>query len=135
ILPIWAFGVVVCSLRMLWACAQVAALRRRSAPAASAIQETVADLSRRLGVTGRARVLISTWTGGPSVVGWLRPVILLPAAAIAGLSSDQLEAVLAHELAHIRRHDYLVNWLQIAVETLLFYHPAVWWISSRIREE
>jgi beta-lactamase regulating signal transducer with metallopeptidase domain len=135
ILPVWAFGVAMCSLRMLWACAQVAALRRRSAPAATAIQETVADLSRRLGVTRRARVLISTWTGGPSVVGWLRPVILLPAAAIAGLTPEQLEAVLAHELAHIRRHDYLVNWLQLAVETLLFYHPAVWWISSRIRDE
>jgi beta-lactamase regulating signal transducer with metallopeptidase domain len=135
ILPVWAFGVAICSLRMLWACAQVAALRRRSAPAAAAIQETIADLSRRLGVTRRARVLISTWTGGPSVIGWLRPVILLPVAAIAGLTSEQLEAVLAHELAHIRRHDYLVNWLQIGVETLLFYHPAVWWISSRIREE
>jgi len=135
ILPVWAFGVALCSLRMLWACAQVAALRRRSAPAATAIQEIVAELSRRLGVTRRARVLISTWTGGPCVVGWLRPAILLPAAALAGLTPDQLEAVLAHELAHIRRHDYLVNWLQIAVETLLFYHPAVWWISSRIRDE
>jgi beta-lactamase regulating signal transducer with metallopeptidase domain/Flp pilus assembly protein TadD len=135
ILPLWAFGVAVCSLRMLWACGQVAALRRRSAPAAAAIQETVSALSRRLGVSRRARVLISTWPGGPSVVGWLRPVILLPAAAIAGLTPEQLEAVLAHELAHIRRHDYLVNWLQLAVETLLFYHPAVWWISSRIRDE
>jgi HEAT repeat protein len=69
------------------------------------------------------------------VVGWLRPVILLPASALTGLSPQQLEAILAHELAHIRRHDYLINLLQAVVETLLFYHPAVWWVSRRIRQE
>jgi TonB family protein len=62
-------------------------------------------------------------------------VILLPLSALAGLTPEQLEAVLAHELAHIRRHDYLVNLLQMAAETVLFYHPAVWWISARIRHE
>ena len=61
--------------------------------------------------------------------------MLLPASALAGLSPQQLEAILAHELAHIRRHDYLVNLLQTLVETLLFYHPAVWWLSRRIRVE
>jgi type II secretory pathway component GspD/PulD (secretin) len=71
----------------------------------------------------------------PTVIGWLRPVILLPAGCLLGLSAAQLEAILAHELAHIRRHDYLVNLLQNVVETLLFYHPAVWWVSRRIREE
>ena len=60
------------------------------------------------------------------VVGWLRPVILLPLAAVTGLSASQLETILAHELAHIRRHDYLLNLLQTVAETLLFYHPAVW---------
>jgi hypothetical protein len=60
---------------------------------------------------------------------------LLPVSALAGLSPQQLEAILAHELAHIRRHDYLVNLLQTLVETLLFYHPAVWWLSHRIRIE
>jgi beta-lactamase regulating signal transducer with metallopeptidase domain len=71
----------------------------------------------------------------PMVVGWLRPVILLPASALSGLSPDQLEAILAHELAHVHRHDYLVNAFQNLVETLMFYHPAVWWISRCIREE
>jgi beta-lactamase regulating signal transducer with metallopeptidase domain len=65
----------------------------------------------------------------------LRPVILLPASALTGLSPQQLEAIIAHELAHIRRHDYLINLLQTVVETLLFYHPAVWWVSRRIRQE
>jgi hypothetical protein len=69
------------------------------------------------------------------VVGWLRPVILVPAATIAGLTPEQLEAVLAHELAHIRRYDYVVNAAQVLIETLLFYHPAVWWVSARIRRE
>src|SRR5580692_6312419 len=85
---------------------------------------------------GRAiRVLISTVAESPSVIGWLRPVILLPAATLAGLEPEQLQAVLAHEIAHIRRHDYLVNLAQTVVETLLFYHPAVWWVSARIRHE
>jgi hypothetical protein len=71
----------------------------------------------------------------PTVIGWLRPVILVPVSAFVGLSPQQIEALLAHELAHIRRHDYLVNLLQTAVETLLFYHPAVWWVSRQIRTE
>ncbi len=69
------------------------------------------------------------------VIGWVRPVILLPASALTGLTPQQLEAIIAHELAHIRRHDYLINMLQALVETLLFYHPAVWWVSRRIRQE
>jgi uncharacterized protein (TIGR03435 family) len=71
----------------------------------------------------------------PTVIGWLRPVVLLPAAALASLTVAQVEAILAHELAHIRRHDFFVNLLQTVAETLLFYHPAVWWISTRIRIE
>jgi membrane-associated protease RseP (regulator of RpoE activity) len=69
------------------------------------------------------------------VIGWLRPVVLVPASALSGLTPEQLQAVVAHELAHIRRHDYLVNILQTVAETLLYYHPAVWWLSGRIRAE
>jgi predicted nucleic acid-binding Zn-ribbon protein len=71
----------------------------------------------------------------PLAFGWIRPVILLPAALVAGMDPRLLEALLAHELAHVRRFDYLVNLGQTAVETLLFYHPGVWWISRRIRIE
>src|SRR6185369_12620027 len=67
--------------------------------------------------------------------GWMRPAILLPASTLSGLSVAQIEAILAHELAHIRRHDYIVNLLQCVIETLLFYHPAVWWVSRRVRDE
>ena len=69
------------------------------------------------------------------MLGWVRPVILLPASALTGLTPLQLEALLAHELAHVRRYDYLVNLVQSVIETLLFYHPAVWWISARVRDE
>jgi hypothetical protein len=72
---------------------------------------------------------------GPVVFGWLRPVVLLPVSAVTGLSESQLLAILAHELAHVRRHDFLVNTLQRCVESVLFYHPAVWWLSARIRKE
>src|SRR5205823_7763177 len=71
----------------------------------------------------------------PAAFGWIRPVVLLPVRALSGLTEDQIEAVIAHELAHIRRLDCFVNLFQIGVETLLFYHPAVWWVSQRIRTE
>ena len=70
----------------------------------------------------------------PVVLGHVKPVIVLPAAALSGLSPAQLDAILAHELAHVRRHDYLVNLAQAVIETLLFYHPAVWWVSRQVRE-
>jgi hypothetical protein len=81
------------------------------------------------------KVLESSLVSVPTAVGWLRPAILLPASAFTGLTPQQLEAVLAHELAHVRRNDYLVNVLQTGVETLLFYHPAAWWVSRQIRAE
>jgi len=71
----------------------------------------------------------------PAATGWVRPVVLLPAALLTRLPADLIEALLAHELAHIRRHDYLVNLLQNAVEAMLFYHPVTWWLSHRIRVE
>lgn len=93
------------------------------------------ELSTRLGIDKPVRVAVSLLAQTPMVVGWLRPVVLLPVALVAGLTPRQLEGILAHELAHIRRHDYLLNLLQVAAETLLFYHPAVWWISRHVRLE
>jgi beta-lactamase class D len=71
----------------------------------------------------------------PTVIGWFRPVILVPPASFLGLSATHLEAILAHEIAHIKRHDYLVNLFQSLLELLMFYHPAVWWISGTVRLE
>ena len=133
-LTFWAAGVLLFSLRLAWGAGQLSVMRREGMPAPEALRSVVAQLSERIGVR-YVRVLTSTIAEVPSAIGWLRPAILLPAAAITGLTPQQLQAVLAHELAHIRRHDYLVNILQMVVETLLFYHPAVWWVSSVIRHE
>ncbi len=88
-------------------------------------------MAERLRVTRQVKLVESALVEVPAVIGWLRPVILLPASAMTGLTTEQLEAL----LAHVRRHDYLINLLQTVVETLLFYHPAVWWVSHRIRVE
>ena len=92
-------------------------------------------LAQRLRLRRPVRVVEFAAVDVPTVVGWLRPVIILPVAAVAQLPAAQVEAVLAHELAHVRRHDYLVNLLQRVAEAVLFYHPAIWWISARVREE
>jgi beta-lactamase regulating signal transducer with metallopeptidase domain len=134
-LPLWSVGVLFFSARLAWGCFQVSALRRRAKPADNALRTTVSGVANRMGLERRIRVLTASLPDGPSVIGWIRPIILLPAATIAGLTPEQLEMVLAHELAHIRRFDYLVNLGQMLIETLLFYHPAVWWVSQRIRQE
>ena len=80
-------------------------------------------------------VVESTLVDAPAAVGWLRPVVLLPIAALAHLTPSQVEAILAHELIHIRRHDFVVNLAQSVAETILFFHPGVWWVSGQIRAE
>jgi TonB family protein len=134
-IPVWALGVILFSVRLAWGAKQVAVLRRSGQPADGPVLAVATKLAARLGLSRPVRLMISSLAEGPSVVGWIRPVILLPAATLMGLTPEQLEAVLAHEFAHIRRYDYLVNVLQMVVETLLFYHPAVWWVSTRIRHE
>jgi len=132
----WFLGVLILSLRLLmgWV-GLVCARRRGDQPADDRWQAALSALMARLRVTQPVRLLKSAATQVPAVMGWLRPVILLPASALTGLTPEQIEALIAHELAHVRRHDYLANAFQAVVETLLFYHPAVWWVSSRIRVE
>lgn len=134
-LPAWCLGVLFFALRLMWGAGQVSALRRRGEMADSQVLTAAAAVAARLGLARPVRVLMSSRAESPSVVGWWRPVILLPAATLAGLTPEQFEAVLAHEVAHILRYDSLVNLFQMLVEALLFYHPAVWWASARIRHE
>jgi hypothetical protein len=101
----------------------------------SDLQYVLRALNTRLGIQRAVKLLNSARVQAPTVISWLKPAILLPVGCMAGLSTLQVEAVLAHELAHIRRHDYLVNFFQSVMETVLFYHPAVWWVSSQIRRE
>jgi hypothetical protein len=132
----WFAGAAACSLRLLMGFISAAALRlSRPAPVLSEWQHALDRLIERMHVSRRVRLLPTDRVDSPSVIGWLRPVILAPVGVLCRLSPGQVEALLAHELAHVRRHDYLVNVLQGIAESLLFYHPAVWWISSQIRAE
>lgn len=130
----WAAGAAALSLRMalgLWWIARAARSERRS----PRWQAHVCSLARRYGIGRAVALRIVDGIASPLTAGWWRPVVLLPSSLLTGMPADLLEALLAHELAHIRRADYLVNLLQNVVETLLFYHPAVWWLSARIRHE
>ena len=98
------------------------------------LQQAFEALRRRLGVARAVRPMHSALVQAPTVIGWLRPVVLA-ASCLTGLSTMQIEAVVAHEPAHIRRHDYLVSVMQSVIETLLFDHPAVWWVSRQVRRE
>lgn len=131
----WLAGVMLLATRALGGWLVVRRLRRSAEPVAARFEELAMRVSRRLKVSRAVRLCRSALVEVPAVVGHLRPVILVPASAFAGLTPAQLEAVIAHELAHVRRYDYLVNLLQTAAETLLFYHPAVWWVSRRARTE
>lgn len=134
--PAWLLGVLLLSLRSL--AAWVAATRLKRAGTAVAPIEWQAKLVRLAEAARVSRpvaMVASCLTEIPVVVGFLKPVILVPVQLLTGFPPEQLELILLHELAHIRRHDYLVNLLQSFAEDLLFFHPAVWWVSIVIRAE
>ncbi|HEX3745625.1 MAG TPA: M56 family metallopeptidase [Bryobacteraceae bacterium] len=136
VVAIWVAGAAAFSLRLLagWILAQ--RLRyRKVRPAPAEWQLTFERLRRRASVLRPVRLSVSVLLDAPAAMGWLRPIVLAPAGALAGLPAAQMEALLLHELAHIRRHDYFVHVLQSAIETVFFYHPAVWWISNHMRAE
>ena len=136
LVPIWMLGVWVFALGHLAGWISVGRLRRRGVCCAPEVwQKNLVRLSARLGLGRPIQLLESCLAEIPMVIGHIRPAILMPIGLLAGLPSGQVEAILLHELAHIRRCDYLVNVLQRSVECLLFYHPAVWWISRVIRSE
>ncbi|HZZ41569.1 MAG TPA: M56 family metallopeptidase [Tepidisphaeraceae bacterium] len=110
-------------------------LCRGASPTQSSLNQRVDDLAARLSIRRRIAVLLSSRVNSPVLVGILKPVILLPPALLSEMSPHQLELILLHELAHVRRNDNLVNLLQRLVESALFFHPAVWLISAWIRQE
>ncbi|MFC1738394.1 M56 family metallopeptidase [Planctomycetota bacterium] len=136
IVTAWLLGVFALSVWHLGGWRQLQRLKRRMVRQVDAsLHSRLRELAELLGIRRAVTLVESALVQVPTVVGWLKPVILLPASALTGLSSEQLQAILAHELAHIRRHDYLVNILQTVIEILGFYHPAIWWISRKIRAE
>ncbi|HEY6349656.1 MAG TPA: M56 family metallopeptidase [Candidatus Angelobacter sp.] len=132
----WLVGIVLFSFRMIAGLIAVQHLRFiQSKSLDPQLHEKCLLLQRRLGINRLIRYCKCHRIDVPSVIGWFRPVVLLPLMALTELSELQLEAVIVHELVHIRRLDAFVNLFQVMVESLLFYHPAVWWVSGRIRAE
>src|SRR3989449_1807363 len=132
----WFLGVLLLSLRTAGGLMLIERMRRKEIKAVGAeLCLRCLVLQRRMGLDRVIRYCECHRLDAPAVLGWFRPVVLLPVRALTGLTEEQIEAVIAHELAHIRRLDCFVNLFQIATETLLFYHPAVWWVSQRIRDE
>jgi D-alanyl-D-alanine endopeptidase (penicillin-binding protein 7) len=131
----WSLGVGLMSLRLGLGLAWVARLRRRAEPVPPAWQARLDALARRLGLSRPVPLRLAAGLDAPITLGSWRPLVLLPAALLTRLPLPLLEALLAHELAHVRRWDYLANLLQSLVEALLFFHPVVWWLSGRLRDE
>jgi GWxTD domain-containing protein len=136
LVPFWVAGVILFYLRHLVSWILTRRLRQTGVCSAPDLwQERLSMLARRLGLSRPVGLLESCLAGVPVVMGHVRPVILMPVGLLTGLPAGQIESILLHELAHIRRYDYLVNMLQTSVEGLLFYHPVVWWMSAVIRAE
>ncbi|MEO0472838.1 MAG: M56 family metallopeptidase, partial [Bacteroidota bacterium] len=132
---IWLLGILFMTTRLLggqWLLYQWR--RRRSEAVSDHWQRKLDRYARRIGLKKHIQMLQADWVREPITFGHVKPVILVPVGMLTGMAPEQVEAILWHELAHIRRADFLVNWLQSWVEVLFFFHPLVWWISASVRE-
>jgi beta-lactamase regulating signal transducer with metallopeptidase domain len=133
---LWFVGIIILSTRLTLGWIWMKRLCRSSILAKDPrCLEKFESLLTRMQIGRPVRLLESALVEVPTLIGWLRPAILIPVSLFVGMTPDQLEAIFAHELAHVRHHDYVVNLLQTVIETILFYHPAIWWISYKLREE
>ena len=136
LVPVWLIGCLAMIVRAFVLVTGAGRLRRRSRPTDDpGIGAMLDELRGSLGIRQRVGVVLSDLVPSPAALGVIWPTVLLPATMVTGLPPDQLRLVLAHELAHIRRYDYLANMLQLVIEALLFFNPAVWWISRQMRVE
>ena len=132
---LWLAGVCVIALRSFLHWRHLAALVRSATALPRDWQLRLIELGQRFGILRPVRLLASFAVATPTLVGWLKPTILLPASLLSGFTPTQIELILAHELAHVRRYDYIANLIQVVVETLLFYHPLVHWICADVRQQ
>lgn len=132
----WVLGVLLFSLKLAGSLIYLQSLKQRwVAPLAEEWQKKVHWMTKRLRLQQKIKVLLSHMAKAPMMLGHLKPVILIPASMISKLPEDQLEAIIAHEIAHVYRKDYLINVLQSLFEIIFFFHPAIWWINNVIRNE
>lgn len=132
---LWALGSLVMGFRLVGGWFQIQQWRSQALPAPAPWEGVFESLAQRMGLSRAVRLAISEAISTPLSFGLWRPMVLVPAALLTGYPPEFLEALLAHELAHVQRRDYLVNLLQSLVEVLCFFHPVVWWLSHRIRTE
>ncbi|MBT1709866.1 hypothetical protein KK062_16595 [Fulvivirgaceae bacterium PWU5] len=135
ILVVWFAGALLFSLRVAGGVWYVTSLRRASSPVGHAWQQRLNALVQQLDIHRVVTLATSVRLQAPVVLGYIKPVILVPAGMLAGLSMEQVETILLHELAHIRRHDYLANLAQMLVEALYFFNPCIWALSAQVRTE
>ena len=127
-------GMLAAAILSIFSYQKISRLKRNSSPLPSEWQQSVLKVLQRTGLSGSVPIRASAATTIPLVVGFLKPMILLPSAMLLSMSADQVESIIMHELYHIRRLDHIVNMLQLLLEIVLFYHPAMWWISRVIRQ-
>ncbi|RLD22995.1 MAG: hypothetical protein DRI71_06490, partial [Bacteroidetes bacterium] len=133
---LWWMGMIALFIRMLFNLWHVRQLSRLNhVPVSSTVKELFESLILRLKINKVVKIVQSPQISVPSVIGHLKPIILLPIGLVIGLSNEQVEAILLHELSHIKRHDFLVNIIQSAVEVIYFFNPFMWIISRAIRDE
>lgn len=133
---VYVIGVSVMTIKLVIDLAQLQQIRRAAVRESGNMWEKqLRMLADRMCISTKVRLHVSAVVQVPVMIGFIRPLILLPAAMVNNLGTDQLEAILLHELAHIKRHDYLLNIFQTIVETILFFNPFIWWISKNIRIE
>jgi len=130
---LWCLGFIFMAVRYLAAYVITQKLRHRGLSEVSVFwQRRFRTLVLNTGVSEKVRIFISDHVSGPLTIGFVKPIVLVPVGFLTGLPHDQVEAILLHELAHIRRYDYLVNLFQTAIKTVLFFHPAIHYISKKI---
>jgi beta-lactamase regulating signal transducer with metallopeptidase domain len=133
---IWMLGVMLTTLYRIYGFSTIRSLVRQAQSVAVPLWELkIKGLMQKIGLKRVITILQSPSIDTPAVIGFLKPVLLIPVSFFTGVESTYIDAIILHELAHIKRYDYLVNIIQLVVETLGFFHPAVWWISNRIRRE
>ena len=132
----WLVGVLVMLIRLGTGFVSVNRLQREQVyPVPADVQALFNRLLERMHIRQRVTVQQSARVSESILTGWIKPVVLLPVSVVTEMSTDHIEAIIAHELAHVKRYDHLVSGLQAIIETLLFYHPAVWWVSRQVRIE
>ena len=131
----WLVGVCLMLVRTARTAHGALGLGAEGCPLPEGIMSVVRELCARMGISRRVTVLASKRVRFPGVIGVVWPVLVLPISMLTKLPPDDLRAIIAHELAHIRRYDYALNLVQMVIESLFFFNPAVWWISRRVRVE